>query len=75
MQFKIGEAPEGWVRGNPLGFINGDFRGGSNAAVYYKPQSPFDMPPEIGAIEFRVADVSKVNEWLAWWYASSEVAA
>jgi hypothetical protein len=75
MQFDIGWAPEGWVRGNPLGFINGAFEGGPVAALYYKVQSPFGEIPEIGGIEYTKAQSGKVDAWLDWWYAPSEVAA
>jgi hypothetical protein len=75
MQFKIGEAPEGWVRGNPLGFINEGFRWGNEAALYYKVLSPFDDIPEIAGVRFHKSDVAKVDAWLDWWYGSSEVAA
>lgn len=76
MSFDIGWAPAGWVKGNPIGFINGNFVGGSVAALYYKVQSPFGAEiPEIGAIQFHRSDLDRVNVWLDWWYESCEVAA
>ena len=73
-QFDIGWAPKGCARGNPLGFINGNFVGGGVAALYYKAQSPGSEIPEIGAIQFTKSDLSKVDAWLEWWYEPEVVA-
>lgn len=65
--FDIGWSPPGWVRGNPLGFINNGFHGGDVAALYYKLAFGAEIPG-IGAVQFRSSETSKVNAWLKWWY-------
>lgn len=72
MSFDIGWAPDGWAKGNPIGFINGDFRGGSEAALYYKAPFGSDIP-EIGAVRFHANETSKVDAWLKWWYGDEVI--
>jgi len=76
MSFDIGWVPEGWVRGNPLGIINNGFRGGPQAAFYYKVQSLIDEIPAIGAVQFHESEFDKARAWFEWWHQPiGEVAA